>query len=67
MTKVLMKDIVKYMPGIGWCWWFAEYGFLARNWSRDENSLNKVIDGRRQSQVPYVVSVHNVFIMCLCL
>jgi len=56
-TRVLMKDIVKFVPVFGWCLWFSEYGFMTRNWSKDRNSLLKLIDGCKRSQVPYIVSL----------
>ena len=38
-TKAVMKDIAKYLPGIGWTFLFMEYPFLKRDWKSDEELL----------------------------
>ena len=40
-TKAIMKDIAKYMPGIGWSFMFLEYPTLKREWARDQDRLKK--------------------------
>ena len=50
-TKCIMKNFVKFVPVIGWAWWFAEYGFITRNWTKDKDSLSDVINGYCQSEV----------------
>lgn len=34
-----MKDIAKFLPGIGWTFVFMEYPFLTRSWENDEKRL----------------------------
>lgn len=34
-----MKDVAKYLPGIGWTFVFMEYPFLKRQWEADEKRL----------------------------
>ena len=38
-TKAIMKDIARYLPGIGWTFLFMEYPFLKRDWAHDEAAL----------------------------
>ncbi len=40
-TKAVMKDIAKYMPGIGWSFIFMEYPRLKRDWTKDKDRLQK--------------------------
>ena len=40
-AKALMKKSARYVPVMGWTWWFAEYIFLARNWATDQNHLEQ--------------------------
>ncbi len=34
-----MKDIAKYLPGIGWSFIFMEYPLLKRDWNKDKARL----------------------------
>lgn len=38
-TKAVMKDVAKYLPGIGWSFLFMEYPILKRDWTRDRVRL----------------------------
>lgn len=38
-TKAIMKDVARYLPGIGWTFVFMEYPFLKRDWAHDEAAL----------------------------
>jgi lysophosphatidic acid acyltransferase / lysophosphatidylinositol acyltransferase len=40
-TKVVMKQATKYLPLMGWSFWFAEYIFLNRIWETDKKLLVK--------------------------
>ena len=40
-TKAIMKDVAKYLPGIGWTFMFMEYPFLKRDWVTDKTVLEK--------------------------
>ncbi|CAH8385894.1 unnamed protein product [Eruca vesicaria subsp. sativa] len=42
-TLTLMRNEAKYLPIIGWCMWFSEYIFLAKNWAKDENILKAAL------------------------
>lgn len=37
--KAFAKDSLKYVPVIGWCWWFSEFLFLQRNWTKDKYTI----------------------------
>jgi len=43
-----MKSSTKYVPIIGWSFWFAEYIFLNRIWEKDKEllvrDLNNIFD-----------------------
>lgn len=34
-----MKDVAKYVPGIGWMFLLLEYPILKRNWEEDRERL----------------------------
>lgn len=34
-----MKDVAKYLPGIGWSFMFMEYPLLKRDWAKDKTRL----------------------------
>ena len=34
-----MKDVAKYLPGIGWSFMFMEYPLLKRDWTKDRKRL----------------------------
>lgn len=34
-----MKDVAKYLPGIGWSFMFMEYPLLKRDWVKDKERL----------------------------
>jgi lysophosphatidic acid acyltransferase / lysophosphatidylinositol acyltransferase len=40
-AKVVSKSTLKYIPILGWSFWFAEYIFLKRVWETDKNLLVK--------------------------
>ncbi|XP_050390824.1 1-acyl-sn-glycerol-3-phosphate acyltransferase gamma [Patella vulgata] len=46
--KIYGKEMLKYVPLIGWAWYFNESIFLKRNWESDkktiENDLKKLTD-----------------------
>ncbi|KAL4233763.1 1-acyl-sn-glycerol-3-phosphate acyltransferase gamma [Mactra antiquata] len=42
-TKIYGKDILKYVPVIGWTWYFTESIFLKRSWNADKKILTKSI------------------------
>lgn len=38
-SKVVAKSALKYIPVLGWSFWFAEYIFLKRVWEKDQKQL----------------------------
>jgi len=38
-AKVVSKSALKYIPILGWSFWFAEYIFLKRVWEKDQKLL----------------------------
>ena len=34
-----MKDVAKFIPGIGWMFYFMEYPIVKRNWEEDKTRL----------------------------
>ncbi len=55
-TKCYMKSYLKYLPVIGWMWWFAEYVFLKRNWDSDLPVLKKSLEQLKDFPIPFFVS-----------
>ena len=49
--------MLKYMPTLGWAWWFAGYGFVKRNWKKDESEMIKVLTALKKQVVPFTVSI----------
>lgn len=59
-TKAIMKDIAKYLPGIGWTFLFMEYPLLKRNWSKDKDRLEAACRNLADYPVNMIVSEHHV-------
>jgi lysophosphatidic acid acyltransferase/lysophosphatidylinositol acyltransferase len=38
-VKCLMKSFVKYLPTLGWSFWFSDYAFLKRTFDQDHAHL----------------------------
>ena len=53
-----MKDIAKYLPGIGWTFLFMEYPFLTRNWIKDEKRLKEACENLTDYPVNMLVSTN---------
>eukprot|EP01064_Diplonema_japonicum_P027735 TRINITY_DN4084_c0_g4_i2.p1 TRINITY_DN4084_c0_g4~~TRINITY_DN4084_c0_g4_i2.p1 ORF type:complete len:399 (+),score=66.35 TRINITY_DN4084_c0_g4_i2:79-1197(+) len=43
-SKAYMKKISKFLPILGWCWYFSDYIFLDRNWNTDKKTLAKTFE-----------------------
>jgi lysophosphatidic acid acyltransferase/lysophosphatidylinositol acyltransferase len=43
-TKAIMKDVARYLPGIGWTFLFMEYPLLKRDWTHDQSCLVKACE-----------------------
>uniref|UniRef100_A0A2S2Q061 1-acyl-sn-glycerol-3-phosphate acyltransferase delta n=1 Tax=Sipha flava TaxID=143950 RepID=A0A2S2Q061_9HEMI len=37
--KAFSKESLKYMPVMGWCWWFSEFLFLQRDLAKDKYTI----------------------------
>jgi len=51
--KFFVKDIIKYIPGIGWGMLFLDCVFLKRNWTADFNSINNTFAKLRENDIPF--------------
>lgn len=40
-AKVYAKDMLKYVPLVGWMWWFNESIFLKRNYDSDKRTMER--------------------------
>src|SRR3990167_3291626 len=50
--KWFVKDIAKYVPGIGWGMLFLDCLFIKRNWTDDRNYILRVFDRIIRYSVP---------------
>ena len=44
--KWMVKDIIKYVPGVGWGMLFLDCIFVKRDWTTDKESIRKTFDAR---------------------
>ncbi|XP_041352089.1 1-acyl-sn-glycerol-3-phosphate acyltransferase gamma-like [Gigantopelta aegis] len=49
-TKIYGKEMLKYVPLIGWAWYFTESIFLKRDWEKDRQTM--VEDLKKVSDYP---------------
>ncbi|KAK9692364.1 hypothetical protein RND81_09G259300 [Saponaria officinalis] len=52
-TTAIMKDVLKYLPVIGWSMWFSEYIFVKRTWAKDEHTLKSGFENLKDFPVPF--------------
>ena len=50
--KWFVKDIVKYIPGIGWGMKFLDCVFVKRNWARDSRQIEAIFRKYKEAQIP---------------
>jgi 1-acyl-sn-glycerol-3-phosphate acyltransferase len=50
--KWFAKDVLKYIPGIGWGMMFLECVFVKRSWSKDESNFRKAFSKFKTSNLP---------------
>jgi len=50
--KWLVKDPIKYVPGVGWGMWFIDCVFLKRNWAEDKESIDQTFARIMRDRVP---------------
>lgn len=56
-TKIYGKQILKYVPLIGWAWYFTESIFLKREWEHDEKIIQKDLQQATDYPEGYYVTV----------
>ena len=55
--KWYVKDVLKYVPGIGWGMLFLDCLFIRRNWTQDQALIEKVFGSIVKGEVPvWIVS-----------
>ncbi|XP_048499762.1 1-acyl-sn-glycerol-3-phosphate acyltransferase PLS1-like isoform X1 [Beta vulgaris subsp. vulgaris] len=52
-TMAIMKDVLKYLPVIGWSMWFSEYIFIKRRWDVDQSTLTSGCENLKDFPVPF--------------
>ncbi len=50
--KWMVKDIIKYVPGVGWGMLFLDCVFLKRDWAADRDSIKQTFAKLRDNRVP---------------
>jgi 1-acyl-sn-glycerol-3-phosphate acyltransferase len=50
--KWMLKDVIKYVPGIGWGMLFFENLFVKRNWTADQAAIDRTFAGIKRNDVP---------------
>lgn len=50
--KWFVKDIIKYIPGVGWGMLFLDCVFVKRNWTRDSQLIEKLFNKYRDNNIP---------------
>ena len=50
--KWFVKDILKYVPGVGWGMLFLDCLFIKRNWTTDKKKVHKVFETLLNNHIP---------------
>ncbi len=50
--KWMVKDIIKYIPGIGWGMLFLDCVYLKRDWARDRSTIKRVFSRLADNRLP---------------
>ncbi len=50
--KWLVKDIIKYVPGVGWGMLFIDCVFIKRDWTKDREHIRQTFAKLRDNDVP---------------
>ena len=50
--KWMVKDIIKYVPGVGWGMLFIDCVFVKRDWTADKDSITQTFSRLRDNDVP---------------
>ena len=56
-AKAYAKSDLRWMPIIGWVFFFGEFIFLRRNWKEDEKSIGPALDTLMRSPYPIVLLI----------
>ena len=59
-TKIYGKQVLKYVPLIGWAWYFTESIFLKREWEHDKRIIQKDLQQACDYPDGYPVTVRNL-------
>ncbi len=51
--KGFAKSSIKYMPIVGWMFYFNDAIFLERNWQQDEQTIKEKLERLKRSKMPY--------------
>ncbi|CAO2837346.1 unnamed protein product [Amaranthus hypochondriacus] len=52
-TMAIMKNVLRYLPVMGWSMWFSEYVFVKRNWAKDQSTLKSGYEKLKDFPVPF--------------
>jgi 1-acyl-sn-glycerol-3-phosphate acyltransferase len=50
--KWFVKDVLKFVPGVGWGLWFLGNLFVKRNWTADRNSIESTFHVIKHLRIP---------------
>lgn len=50
--KWFMKDVIKYVPGVGWGMFFLDGLFVKRNWHADKDKIKKTFKKFHREKIP---------------
>lgn len=50
--KFYVKDMIKYVPGVGWGMLFLDCIFLKRNWTADRNKIDRTFSKINKFKIP---------------
>lgn len=50
--KYFVKDVLKFVPGVGWGLYFLDNIFLRREWTKDKASIEKTFHKIRKERIP---------------
>jgi 1-acyl-sn-glycerol-3-phosphate acyltransferase len=51
-VKWFVKDIIKFVPGVGWGMWFLDCVFVKRDWMRDKASIERTFSKYIDNDIP---------------
>jgi hypothetical protein len=51
--KWFVKDVIKWVPGIGWGMLFLDCLFVKRNWNADKENITATFDRLRRNRTPF--------------